>query len=127
VRLALTTIYAHNPGADYQLHWLDHLWYLWLAPKPNILALGLYGGALAAGLWHWREQPAFLRAAAIIIPIVFGVYWVLGYPGEIRVCLEAYPVLYLLTWNTTARVLGAHWRTMFRTSGSGEAGQLAPS
>lgn len=100
VRLVLMWRFAGNPGTMFQTWWALHVQWILTYSLPNVLALTVYGGALAAALWRWRTQPPFLQAAAVIIPAIFAAYWLVGYPGEIRVCLEAYPVLYLLTWHT---------------------------
>lgn len=100
IRLYLAHAFAANPGADVEFNLPAQLTFLWAYPLPNVLALSMYGAALAAGLWRWADHPAFLRSAAIILPLMFAAYWLVGYPGEIRVFLEAYPVLYLLAWHT---------------------------
>jgi hypothetical protein len=100
IKSALAMVYAGNGGALFEIHWEDQLWFLWFAVLPNVLALSVYGAALAAGLWRWRDQHPFMRSAAVILPIMFVAYWIVAYPGEIRVFLEAYPVLYLFTWHT---------------------------
>jgi len=100
VRLMLAAaVYGGNPGANFETHWAEHLQWLWNYPLPNVLALAVYGGALAVAVWRWQTQPPFMRAAAVVVPAIFAAYWLVGYPGEIRVCLEAYPVLCLLTWH----------------------------
>ncbi len=105
VRAALMWRFADNPGAVFQSWLALHVHWVLTYSLPNVLALTVYGGALAAALWHWQSKPAFLRAAAVTIPAIFVAYWLVGYPGEIRVCLEAYPALYLLTWHTVYSVL----------------------
>lgn len=100
LKSALDFIYRGNSGALLETYWLGQLWWVLQYPQPNELALMVYGGALAAGLWRWRDQHPFMRSAAIIIPAIFAAYWVFGFPGEIRQCLEGYTALYLLTWHT---------------------------
>lgn len=106
VRLMLTaTVFAGNPGVAFETHWAEHLQWLWQFPLPNILALAVYGAAVAVAVWRWRTQPPFMQAAAVVVPAIFAIYWLVGFPGEIRVCLEAYPVLCLLAWHGVYSVL----------------------
>lgn len=106
LKTALAYIYRDNSGALAETYWVDQIAWVLTYPQPNELALLVYGGALAAGLWRWRDQHPFTRAAAIIIPAIFAAYWVFGFPGEIRQCLEGYTALYLLTWHTVWTRLG---------------------
>jgi hypothetical protein len=98
IRGGLAWLYRGNGGATFQIHWGEHLAYLINDPAANILALALYGAALILALYRWRSQPPFLQDAAIIIPPIFFGYWLVGYPSEIRVVLEAYPPLFLLAF-----------------------------
>ena len=100
IKAMLAIAFAGNPGSTVEFHPLEQAAFLQDYPLPNVLALSVYGAGLAAALWRWRWQPPFLRAAAMLLPLMFAAYWVTGYPGEIRVFLEAYPVLYLLVWHT---------------------------
>jgi len=100
VKNALAQIYAGSAGQALEFNLPAHLAFLLQYPLPNILALSVYGAGLAAALWRWKTQPPFLQAAAVMLPAMFLAYWLLGYPGEIRVFLEVYPVLYLLAWHT---------------------------
>lgn len=104
IRGGLAWLYRGNGGSTFEIHWAEHLAYLITYPVPNILALAIYSGALILALYRWRAQPVFLQDAAIIIPAIFFAYWLVGFPGEIRVMLEAYPVLFLLAyWSVWAR------------------------
>ncbi len=116
IRYALAYVYRNNGGALLEMHLIEHWYFLTYYPHANILALAVYGLALAAALTRWREQPGILRAAAVIIPIIFAAYWLVGFPGEIRVVLEAYPPLYLLAFGTVWRrgVLPARARLAVR-------------
>jgi len=100
VKLWLAVRFAGNPGATVEFHPAEQVAFLLAYPLPNVLALSVYGAGLAAALWRWNDQSAFLRAAAVILPAMFGAYWLLGFPGELRIFLEAYPVLFLLVWHT---------------------------
>lgn len=102
VKLLLAIAFVGNRGAALEFNLPAHVAFLQDYPLPNALALSVYGACLAAALWRWRAQPPFLRAAAVVLPLMFIAYWSAGYPGEIRVFLEAYPVLYLLTWSAIA-------------------------
>jgi hypothetical protein len=98
IRGGLAWLYRDNGGGAFQTHWAEHLDYLLNNQFANILALSLYGAALVLVLYRWRTQPPFLQDAAIIIPPMFLGYWLVGYPGEVRVVLDAYPPLFLLAF-----------------------------
>jgi hypothetical protein len=100
IKVWLAMAFAGNPGSTVEFHWAEHVAWLLAYPLPNVLALSVYGGGLAAALWRWNDQSAFLRAAAAILPAMFLAYWLVGFPGELRVFLEGYPVLFLLVWHT---------------------------
>jgi hypothetical protein len=100
IRAGLAWLYRNNPGSAFEIHWWAHYWFLFEYPFPNVLALSVYGLAVLIVLLSWRRQPAFLQDAAIVIPIIFAAYWMVGFPGEIRVVLEAYPPLFLLVFNS---------------------------
>jgi len=118
VRLVVMSVFFASPGSTLETHWTEHLAWLWQYPLPNVLALSVYGAAVAVSLWKWQTQPAFLRAAGLVVPAIFAAYWLVGFPGEIRVCLEAYPVLCLLTWHAVHRVLRRRpWLPVFQAFG----------
>lgn len=100
IRVGLALTFRGNPGSAFETHLAEHLSFLWTDPLPNILALAVYGAAILAGLYQWRAQPPFLQAAVVIVPIMFAAYWLVGFPGEIRAVMEAYPVLFLFTFQT---------------------------
>jgi hypothetical protein len=98
IRGGLAWLYRANGGATFQFHWAEHLAFVINYPVANILALSIYAAALILALYRWRTQPAFLHDAAIIIPPIFFGYWLVGYPSEVRVLLEAYPPLFMLAF-----------------------------
>ena len=122
VRAVVTVAYAGNPGELFETHWLEHVQFLCKFPLPNILALTIYGAAVAVALRKWASQPPFMKAAGLVVPAIFAAYWLVGFPGEIRVCLEAYPVLMLLAWHGVA---GPLKRVMTKRRGAAPGGRLA--
>ena len=44
----------------------------------------------------WPRAPAFLRHAFVLTPVLLAAYLAAGFPGEIRVFYEAYPVAFAL-------------------------------
>lgn len=104
IKAGLAAIYSHNPGALFEIHWQEHLQFLYDFPSVTILALVVYGLAVAAALVRWKDQPAILQDAGLMIPAMFAAYWLLGFPGEGRAVLEAYPPLFLLAFQTVWKV-----------------------
>jgi hypothetical protein len=95
----LAMAYSRNGGAAVEFNLPAQMAFLRAYPLPNILALGLFSAALSTGLLAWRYQRPFVRAAAVVLPVMFVAYWTVGFPGEIRVFLEVYVPLYWLTWH----------------------------
>lgn len=104
IKAWLAAIYAHNRGGMFEMHWGEHLQFLWDFPQLSILGLIVFGLAVAVALLRWREQPAILQDAGLIIPAMFAAYWLLGFPGEARAVMEAYPPLFLLAFQTVWKV-----------------------
>lgn len=94
--------YAANGGGLAESHLIPHYSYLKAYPAGHIAALALLAGLVLLVLWRWPALPAFLRAAAVLLPVFFAAYVGLGYPGELRAVVEVYPVLVLLAAGSLA-------------------------
>jgi hypothetical protein len=80
-----------------EYHLLHHFIALALEPLRvlSYLAGGLIVVLLAARDWH--RKPFFLRQGALVLlPLLFVLYLLWGFPLEIRVFYEVYPLLLLL-------------------------------
>jgi hypothetical protein len=64
------------------------------------LSLVYWGAALTIIVvmvaYRWRHKPKFMRVALAILPIFLVLYVFWGYPLEIRVMLEVYPIVAIL-------------------------------
>lgn len=95
-------VFRNNPGAIMEYHLVDQL----LAFRDYYPPWGMVGIVFHLILtslitWliirHWSIKPIFLRRAALTVtPIFLVLYWLFGYPFELRVFLEIFPLLYLL-------------------------------
>jgi hypothetical protein len=95
LRVWLTLMFASIPGVPYwlrlesnMLHFVQYPWYgvfHWLG----------FGFVMSLSLRRWTSRPGFLRSAFIVlIPALTVLYLVFGWVGEIRVFVEAFPVLW---------------------------------
>lgn len=96
IRWALVHRYAANPGLDFEWHLQDHR-----------IALGWAWPALTSAAWianlarlvcmDWARKPLVLRGTLIaVLPPLFVLFVLFGYPYEWRVFYEILPVVVLL-------------------------------
>ncbi|MFH1186348.1 MAG: hypothetical protein V1755_15140 [Chloroflexota bacterium] len=90
----------HNPGQPAQWHLADQFGTLMrsTASVPYGTALTAAGLLSIAALvaYRWRDKPEFLRVGMAILPLFLGLFLIWGYPYEIRVLLEVYPIVGIL-------------------------------
>ena len=65
-------------------------------PRAFVLTCALLVVIAALIIYGWSRKPPLLRSAVWILPCFLFLYAVWGYPGEIRVMLEVYPIVGLL-------------------------------
>lgn len=103
IRFYLLRLYTNNPGGIVEYHWpfyMENPLALLLVVVPFVLV----GFFIAKG---WAGKPLFLRQALVTgIPLI-PLYFLFGYPFEMRVFLEIYPVVFLLLISPKAIQLGA--------------------
>jgi hypothetical protein len=93
-------VFRDNPGSPFSWNLSQQLEaFQGLAANSPILLL-YWSAALAivATLvaYRWRNKPEFMRVALWVLPCLFALYMLGGYPKEIRVMLESYPVVAIL-------------------------------
>ena len=97
IKLVLFLQFQHNPGGEGENHWWDHMTILKEFPGLVVITtLVLLGGVSFLLFYGWKQKPAFLRYASIILIPLMGLYFVYGFPFEFRVFYEAYPVMIAL-------------------------------
>lgn len=95
---ALTTIilrfvFADNSGAAALIEPVENLWRFINDPTRTLFHLALTALLLWAVLQNWSNQPAFLRAAFLVMfPFLMLAYFVFGQAYETRVFWELVPV-----------------------------------
>lgn len=107
IRLIIMWSFQNNPGGIIENHFADHIAALHMAPALVLthMVFGIVLILLAA--WNWRKKPFFLRKAAIVlVPVLFVLYLLGGYPLEIRVFYEAYPIILLLILPAFSKIPG---------------------
>jgi hypothetical protein len=93
VRLALIFYYRFNPGGVVEYHLQDNLIAFQEDPLTSLLPIGL----MIILIGHrWQEKPRFLRDALFIVGPLGLTKVFFGMPYELRVYLEAFPVILLL-------------------------------
>lgn len=97
IKAVLTLVFLNNPGSVVEYHLLDHLDIFRMAPFILVLSSLSVGIVAWLGYKNWKHKPAFIKSALVMIPPMIGLYVLFGYPFEIRVFLEALPVITLLT------------------------------
>jgi hypothetical protein len=104
VRMFLTHRFSSNSGGPVQLNLFLNIQYLQEHPLAAVLtALSLFV-LLVMMFSNAQEKPACLISASVLFPILLGTMLPFGYPNEIRVFYEVYPVLIglcahtILTW-----------------------------
>jgi hypothetical protein len=109
VRLILGIIFRNNPGSFFEFHFFDHNWLLlthWFDAHiypTGFLAIVII---LLLFLYHWSEQPDFIKSGVwILVPLV-GLTLFIGWVDEYRVYLEVYPILLLMLVNNSAKIIG---------------------
>jgi hypothetical protein len=93
-------VFRNNPGGIVEWHYAEQLatFREIAANAPWLLAL--WAAALAvialAMIYKWKQKPAFLHAALVILPflLVLSVFW--GFPLEIRNMYEVFPTVAIL-------------------------------
>lgn len=105
VKIMLITFYADVPGAVLYLNPVGVMQGYMDKPVGFALALLVFFSTfLVIAIRRWNEKPVFLRVAFLtIFPIQLILHILMGYPYEIRVFAEAFPVLLLLcAWSIPA-------------------------
>ncbi|HSO26726.1 MAG TPA: hypothetical protein VLS48_01560 [Anaerolineales bacterium] len=97
IKLAVVWMYRGNPGSVMENNLLLH-WYTLTTGRAHALTLAALALVVGVGVGlHWRKKPVFLRTAFLVLaPLFTGLYFVGGWPGELRVFLEILPLTALL-------------------------------
>jgi hypothetical protein len=104
IRWVLARAFAGNPGGAVEWHFIKNLRLMAAAPNPwSVLMLASVAILVLARL---GEKPPLLRSALIVLPPLVASYLFLGIYGEVRVFYEAYPILFLLTFDNAWTILG---------------------
>ena len=124
VKLALYWAFRDNIGDSLEFHLPEHFteYHRILTNYPMLVlyySLFLFGIPVLM-FYRWDEKPLFLRNCVLIIGPLFFLYILFGYPFEVRVFYEVYPIVLLLmvhslgmlaginvqepSWSTTAAV-----------------------
>lgn len=95
IRSIILLYLVNNPGVTAEMHLVDFILRLSHphAVPSTLLALSIG----VAVLWRWPGKPLFLRHAFLVmIPALTVLHFLVGYPFEVRMFLEVWPVVMLL-------------------------------
>lgn len=104
-RLLVARLVAETPGSPVEFHLLDFLqkyalFYSFEAATSWIVLLVLV-------LYRWDDKPPLLKWGLWILVPLFGLYFTIGMPREIRIFYEAYPIVSLLVAHSVMTILCA--------------------
>jgi hypothetical protein len=97
VRVCLLVIFADHPGVTMNIRPIENVMIFLRTPVLASIHWGLFGLVVWACVRRWREHPYFVRVAfVVLLPALLGMYLVVGWPYEIRVFAEAWPVVWMM-------------------------------
>jgi hypothetical protein len=109
IRLCLVTIFADHPGVTMNIRPIENMLIFLRTPVLASIHWGLFGLVVWACVRRWREHPYFVRVAfVVLLPALLGVYLVVGWPYEIRVFAEVWPVVWIMSFQRSAVSLQNH-------------------
>jgi len=97
IKAVLTLVFLNNPGTIVEYHLQDHIEIISMAPFILVLSSLSVGIVAWLAAKDWGRKPAFIKSCLVMIPPLIGLYVLFGFPFEVRVFLEALPVITLLT------------------------------
>ena len=106
IRLLVTWLFKENPGSLMEFHLHRH-WDVFKRYPLLVMASTLLWILIAFLMFYkWKEKPNFLLHGTLIIIPLFILYMGWGWPYELRVFYEVYPIVILLSAHTISGALG---------------------
>ena len=106
IRGGIGYMYRGNEGGAVEMHLFDHNQHVLEYPMEMSKRLWFLVAATAAGTWGWRQKPALLKHALLVLaPILLVMGLTVGQLDEIRAYYEFYPVVVLLVADTAYRAM----------------------
>src|SRR5262249_54344419 len=107
IRLGIMLKFQNNPGEIIENHLFEHLQFIQARPFL-VFAYLIYIVFMAIAVRKdWKKKPLFLREALLILtPTMLMLYLLGGYPFELRVFYEIYPIIFLLASSTFGQIIG---------------------
>lgn len=110
IKGGLYWIFRDNLGDSLEFHLPEHFieYHRIFVKFPHLMIyyLLLLIGTPAIMAYRWEEKPIFLRRAILMFMPLFFLYLLFGYPFELRVFYEVYPVIFLIMLHSIGRLLG---------------------
>lgn len=96
----LRFVYRQNPGSAALWHYPDQvaaIKALALSDPFRLILMSLILMMVAALIvYRWSQKPRILRTGLAVLPMFLVLFMLWGYPNEIRVMLEVYPIVAIL-------------------------------
>jgi hypothetical protein len=111
IRLAIIKAFIFNPGTM-----LEHHGNLSIAAFIGDYGAGrlvYYFTLLFVLTYRWSEKPLFARYVFWIFPMMLAAYTVYGYPGELRVFYDLFPLFTILVTHTLVEGTGISSAAIF--------------
>ncbi len=97
IRVGLMWTFRNNVGQDLEFHLQDHIYFYSTNPEFSLLLFGFVFFLVGAVIYRWNAKPKFLRDAVITIALpLLVLFFFFGFPFELRIFFEAFPMLVLL-------------------------------
>lgn len=103
IRSILFFSYINNPGKAIEFHFDLRLQTLLSPLRLEIFFSNFLIFLLAFA--KFKEKPLWIQKGLILFPIYFILYLIFGIPGEIRVFLDIYPIIFLSSLHTIKELL----------------------
>ena len=108
IRLIIALYFRNNPGGMVEFHFMKFFQLMIFRPHFFIMIFILIGIlVLLLFIRTFREKPLFVQNAAIAtVPLMSVLYFLIGYPFELRFFIEIYSIFLLIFTQPISRIIG---------------------
>ncbi len=104
IQAVIRAAFRHNPGGSVEWHLVKNLRLLRAPPSP--VSMLLLSSVLVLVLARFGDKPMFLRRSLLAVAPLLATSLFLGIYGELRAFYEAYPIVFLLSFDSASSALG---------------------
>lgn len=110
IKIALYWAFRDNLGDSFEFHLPEHfIEYQRIFREFPLLIIYYFVIMIGPSLlmaYRWEEKPLFLQNALLTFGPLFFLYLLFGFPFELRVFYEIYPIVFLIILHSMGRLLG---------------------